>query len=88
MPGAYFLEPFASPLDGTVSVAFTDAPSADFDKVWNEGSILEIREAISKGEVHPFCAACIGLGRYQHSSVELENIGRHLEISTDVVAAH
>lgn len=60
---------------------------ADFDRVWNEGPILEIREAISKGEIHPFCAACIGLGRYQHSAVELENIGRHLKVSSGAAGA-
>jgi MoaA/NifB/PqqE/SkfB family radical SAM enzyme len=60
---------------------------ADFDRVWNEGTIVEIREAISKGEVHPFCESCVGLGRYQHSSIELQHIAAHLQVPFSGAAA-
>ena len=52
---------------------------ADLDQVWTEGPITEIREAISKGEVHPFCRGCVGSGRYQHSYIDLKHIERHIE---------
>jgi hypothetical protein len=51
----------------------------DLKKVWTEGTITEIRQAISKGEIHSFCRSCIGLGRYQHSSIELDEIRRTLQ---------
>jgi MoaA/NifB/PqqE/SkfB family radical SAM enzyme len=63
-------------MDGSLGTIET---GADFDKVWTEGPITEIRDAISKGEVHPFCQYCVGLGRYQHSYIELKDIGRHLD---------
>jgi MoaA/NifB/PqqE/SkfB family radical SAM enzyme len=44
---------------------------ADFDRVWNGEAIEEVREAIRRGEVHSSCRYCVGLGRYQHSHVEL-----------------
>jgi MoaA/NifB/PqqE/SkfB family radical SAM enzyme len=48
--------------------------AADMHRVWTEGSIVEIRDAISKGEVHPACQSCVQLGRYQHSYVDLRDI--------------
>jgi hypothetical protein len=50
----------------------------DLDKVWNNGVVTEIREAVSKGEVHPSCAKCVRAGRYQHSFVDLDEIQRVL----------
>jgi len=63
-------------MDGSLGTIET---GADFDRVWTEGPITEVRDAISKGEVHPFCQYCIGLGRYQHSHIELQEIRRHLQ---------
>jgi MoaA/NifB/PqqE/SkfB family radical SAM enzyme len=63
-------------MDGSLGTIQT---GADFDKVWTEGAITEIRDAISKGDVHPFCRSCVGLGRYQHSYIELERMQRELE---------
>jgi MoaA/NifB/PqqE/SkfB family radical SAM enzyme len=63
-------------MDGSLGTIET---GADFDRVWTEGPITEVRDAISKGEVHPFCQSCIGLGRYQHSHIELQEIRRHLQ---------
>jgi len=56
---------------------------ADLQKVWTEGAITEIRGAIAKGQVHPFCKSCVQLGRYQHSYVDLESIERHLGMAPD-----
>jgi MoaA/NifB/PqqE/SkfB family radical SAM enzyme len=59
----------------------------DFHKVWTEGTITEIRQAISLGEVHPLCAACVGLGRYQHSHIELHQIRESLQPASEEAPA-
>ena len=50
----------------------------DLQKVWSNGVVTEIRDAVSKGEVHPSCDACVRAGRYQHSFVDLQDIQRVL----------
>jgi len=67
-------------MDGTLG---TIEDGADLERVWTEGAIGEIREAISKGEVHPTCKSCVQLGRYQHSYTDLVDIERHLEVKPD-----
>ena len=62
-------------MDGSLG---TVENAADLHKLWNAGAITEIRQAISKGEIHPACQSCVGLGRYQHSYTHLEDIRRHL----------
>jgi MoaA/NifB/PqqE/SkfB family radical SAM enzyme len=64
-------------MDGSLGKV-TDAES--MQKVWTEGPIVEIRDAISKGEVHRFCQYCVGLGRYQHSYQELDEMKRLLGV--------
>jgi MoaA/NifB/PqqE/SkfB family radical SAM enzyme len=54
--------------------------SGDMERVWSEGVITEVRDAISKGDVHPACRSCVQLGRYQHSYTDVEDMRRHLEI--------
>lgn len=53
----------------------------DFDRVWSEGLVTEIRDAISKGDVHPSCSRCVSRGRYQHSYVDLKNIEGFVGVS-------
>ena len=67
-------------MDGSLG---TISEGADLQRVWTEGAITGIREAISKGEVHPSCKSCVQLGRYQHSYVDLEDIERHLGAEPD-----
>lgn len=67
-------------MDGSLG---TVEDGADLHRVWTEGTITEIREAISKGEVHPSCKSCVQLGRYQHSYTDLEDIRRHLGVAPD-----
>jgi len=50
----------------------------DLQRVWNNGVVTEIRDAVRKGEVHPSCEACVRAGRYQHSFVDLQDIQRVL----------
>ena len=64
-------------MDGTLGKV-TDAES--MQKVWTEGTIIGIREAISQGEVHPLCRSCVGLGRYQHSHQELDEMRKLLGV--------
>ena len=53
----------------------------DFDRVWNTGLITEVRDAVSRGEVHENCAQCVSRGRYQHSYVDLKSVGKLLGVS-------
>ena len=53
----------------------------DFDRVWNTGLITEVRDAVSRGEVHKNCAQCVSRGRYQHSYVDLKSVGQLLGVS-------
>jgi hypothetical protein len=64
-------------MDGTFGNV-TDA--ASMQKAWTEGTIVEIRDAISKGEVHRLCQYCVGLGRYQHSYQELDEMRKILGV--------
>jgi hypothetical protein len=64
-------------MDGSLGKV-TDKDS--MQKAWSEGMIVEIRDAISKGEVHQFCKCCVGLGRYQHSYQELDEMRRLLGV--------
>jgi len=61
----------------------TVGDGADLHRVWTEGAITEIREAIRKGEVHPSCEACVKHGRYQQSYTDLEQIEQHLGVTPD-----
>jgi MoaA/NifB/PqqE/SkfB family radical SAM enzyme len=54
----------------------------DFDRVWNTGLITEIRDAVSRGEVHQSCAPCVSRGRYQHSYVDLKSVGEILGVNS------
>ena len=62
-------------MDGTLGKIES---GADFTRVWTEGTINDIREAIRNGDVHPQCMSCVGLGRYQHSHIELTEIQKAL----------
>jgi len=55
----------------------------DLERVWNGDLITEIRQAVSKGEVHPSCEVCVRAGRYQHSFVDLEDIQRVINRGLD-----
>ncbi len=54
----------------------------DLDRVWNTGLITEIRDAVSHGEVHGNCAQCVSQGRYQHSYVDLNSVGKLLGVAS------
>ena len=50
----------------------------DLERIWSNGVVTEIRDAVAKGEVHPSCEACVRAGRYQHSFIDLQDIQRVL----------
>lgn len=64
-------------MDGSMG---TVEDSADLERVWNQGVITEVREAIAKGEIHPACRSCVQLGRYQHSYTDVEDMRRILGV--------
>lgn len=67
-------------MDGTLG---TIEDGADLHRVWTQGVITEVREAISRGEVHPACKSCVQLGRYQHSYTDLEDMRRFLDLDPE-----
>jgi MoaA/NifB/PqqE/SkfB family radical SAM enzyme len=50
------------------------ASGEDLGRVWNGPKLAEIRDAVSRGEVHPQCRGCVRAGRYQHSAADLADI--------------
>lgn len=72
-------------MDGSMGVVNN---GDDFHRVWTEGLVTEIRDAISQGEVHPSCRRCVSRGRYQHSFIDLKNIEQFVGIGDITPAPH
>ena len=59
----------------------------DLRKVWTEGTINEIRDAVAAGEVHRACKMCVRDGRYRHSFIDLRDVKAAVGLNPIEVAA-
>jgi MoaA/NifB/PqqE/SkfB family radical SAM enzyme len=61
--------------------------SGDIDRVWNGPALREIRQSITRGEVHSQCRYCVSRNRHLSSFVDLEGVKSALALQEETPAA-